>query len=419
MKPFFRITFYLSDKRHFDYYKNLLHALRERGEEPLLILNDTRSLYGGTELPEGYTQEMISLAEKSGFSFRLSSELLNEKKRYPLIVSTFAYYYKVPYGSIRLKSLLIRLISLLLFKLPLLKRVLQKPGWISDRIRMAAQTNNYHRSSDYPEHLHATYTVFYPKGLDISEESPPEVIRNLPDLFFCHGPYDQKVIEKNSGKEVIAIGYPRYDSLSETREVERARIVEEFGLDPDKPLVTWLPTYAKDGRNLNEWADLFTELAEEVNVILRPHPKLTDGNGDHDHLKQFRKSNIYIDSVAQRDMTDLYGASDVVCCDYGGTIFSALYTETSLILLDLSDHEAIATRRKTSSDIVVRKKLFHLSAREASLRGGLPAILKDPDLRMNQKEIQREVRNHYFGEHIPGESSLHAAESLIRKVEQL
>ncbi|TVQ64920.1 MAG: hypothetical protein EA360_11250 [Balneolaceae bacterium] len=413
MKKLPNIAFYISDKRHFDYFRNLLLALCEMGNEPVLILNDTRGLYGGKALPVGYVDEMKELAGESGFTYVISSESLRKKERFKLIVSTFAYYYKIPFGAVRLKSLLFYYLSTAILKIPLLKAVLHRFTGIQKRITASAAQITPGRNWVWPEQMHANQSVFFPKGLDISEQSPDKAIRELPDLFFCHGPYDQAIIQKNTGKPVIPIGYPRYDGLSRNREEERSRIVEEFGLNPEQPLVTWLPTFAKHGRNISEWLEQFRKLSDTVNVILRPHPKLMDEQS-RDFYSHLETSGAVLDHVAQRNMTDLYGASDFVCCDYGGTIFSALYTKTPLLLLDLSDHKTIAVTRNRSSDIRVRETLFHLTAEEAEERGGLQTLLNDQVFWEAQKVVQKNVRDLYFGKISIGESSHVAAKQLIK-----
>jgi hypothetical protein len=112
-------------------------------------------------------------------------------------------------------------------------------------------------------------------------------------------------------------------------------------------------------------------------------------------------------------MTALYAQSWLVCCDYGGTIFSAIYTCANLLLLNLHDHDEIAKKRNWSADIRVRKQIFNLTPDEAVQKGGLIHVISDQDLR-NKQSIQLEsARSEYFGDVQLGEGSIKTAKKLL------
>jgi len=374
----------------------------------MLVINDTRSQYGGDGVETNYKDEMAALAKERGMPFVFSREAITSGIVFRLIVSTFSYTYKVPMGKKMMRRAFARWISRNLGQ-PM-KNLL--PSFISEKISAYASDSYVINRWEYPEHLLAKESVFFPKGLDVSDDYPNPILRKIADHYFCHGRHDRKIMEKNIGKEIFEIGYPRYDRMDDYADGSKENLLEEFGMNTAKPLICWIPTYVPDTRNIREWIPHFKALNDSYNLLIRPHPKQVERD-DGSLVNLLKETGFYIDFKDDRDMTLLYAQSWLVCCDYGGTIFSAIYTGANLLLLNLQDHDTIAAKRNRSADIRVRNQIFNLTPGEADQKGGLLHVISDQDLRNEQSERLKSARLEYFGDVQLGEGSIITAKKLL------
>jgi hypothetical protein len=403
-----KIAFYIADKRHFDYFGNVIQEVKKLGGDIILVINDTRNIYGSGEVEMNYSDEMAALAKERGMPFILSRDAIVSGIFFRLIVSTFSYTYKVPFGKKILRRRFVRWLSRKLGQ-PF-KKIL--PSSLSERISTYASDNYIVNRWEYPEQLLAKEAVFFPKGLDINDDFPNQIVCEIADHYFCHGRYDHKIMEKNIGKEIFEIGYPRYDRLKNTDSVSSVDLIEEFSMDRSKPLICWVPTYFPDKRNIMDWISHFESLTDSYNLLVRPHPKQIERD-DGSLLHLLNEKGFYTDLKDDREMTSLYAESWMVCCDYGGTIFSAIYTGANLLLLNVKDHHMIEEKRNRSADILVRNRLLNLTPEEVLQWGGVRQIILDLELRKKQSEQMELVRRDYFGDIKLGEGSTLTAKKLL------
>lgn len=406
--PSKRIAFYLADKRHFDYFGNVINELVKLGEDPVVVINDTRNQDSSNPVDETYTAGMLANAKERGYTCVLSREAIKRNRKFKVIVSTFSYTYKVPLGK---EVGLHRFIKLVAKTIGNWLKPLA-PNSLKKRIVYFVSDEYSVREWSYPEHLLAEKVFFFPKGLDINDDYPDPLLREIADVYLCHGNFDRRIMEKNIDKEVFAIGYPRYDRLAENDDTTTTSLLQEFGMDRFRPLICWLPTYVEGAANIREWLPHFESLKGDYNVLVRPHPKQLERDGGT-LLENLAQTGLFIDQKDDRDMTTLYVQSHLVCCDYGGTIFSAIYTDADLLLLDISGHTEIAKKRECSADILVRKELFHLTLDEAGSQGGLLKIIQNEELRASQRKGIKQAREEYFGGVNIGEGSIKTAKKLI------
>lgn len=405
-----KIAFYFEDKRHFDYYGNIVEEVLNSGCKAILIINDTRSEYSSLPVNGQYVHEMIELAENTGIEYILSKEAILTGKKYRVIVSTFSYTYKVQLGKPIFKKYLAHKLSKVLVASGI-QSISKIPVNVIEKLSYFSSLDYNYRSWAYPEHLLGVNSIYFPKGLDIDDKFPPLMIQQLPDYHMCHGLYDKKIMEKNIGSEVYNIGYPRYDDLNCFKS-GKSGLISEFRMDKRKKIISWLPTYTVDKKNIIEWVDEFKYLTDDYNILVRPHPKQIDKD-DGSLINILKKRNFYVDLSASRNMSEIYAQSKLVCCDYGGTIFSAVYTGTPLLLLNTSNHSQTELNRSRSADVRVRKKLFNVNSAEIEERGGLKSIVKDNDFWKDQLKKQQIIRDNYFGPIEIGSSSKIAANKLI------
>lgn len=398
----------MADKRHFDYFGNVISELRKLGEEPVVVINDTRNTISSYPVDEDYAVEMIAIAKKKGYTTVSSSEAIMCERKFQVVVSTFSYVYKVPMGKVLVSHKLIKFVAKTIGQW--LKSV--APSGLKKRIVYFASDEYTVREWSYPEYLLADKAVFFPKGLDVNDDYPNPLLREIVDVYLCHGNFDGRIMEKNIGKEVFPIGYPRYDRLAEKDDTSTASLQEEFEMDRSRPLICWLPTYFRGVENIIEWLPHFETLVDKFNVLIRPHPKLLERDAES-LLEILSHSGLFIDQKVDRDMTALYAQSHLVCCDYGGTIFSAIYTYADLFLLDVTGHSEISRKREQAADILVRNELFHLTPNEARSKGGLLEIILNEELRASQRKGVKQARQEFFGGVNIGEGSIKTAKKLL------
>ena len=121
----------------------------------------------------------------------------------------------------------------------------------------------------------------------------------------------------------------------------KKNLIDEFILNKHKPLVLWMPSrldcdFTVD-HNVIGWLPFVNKLSDSYNVILRPHPHLIKLNPKLKPLLDNTKLNI--DYLEERSLSSLYAGSDVILCDYGGSIFSALYCNKKIALLKSENHK--------------------------------------------------------------------------------
>ena len=185
------------------------------------------------------------------------------------------------------------------------------------------------------------------------------------------------------------MGYPRYDSyFNNPPRKEELRVA--LGLDPNRKTIIWLPTAAKESCFFEPYLDEVESLTEDFNVILRPHP-LTREWAPRSLASLSRYSFKICDDVLQ-DMNVLYGVSDYVFCDYGGTAYSALYLDCQVLLLN---HPAAAETKayRHISSVDLRNHFLNISPDEARrLRG----ILDDTRFWKAQVAVRTKLREKFF-----------------------
>lgn len=135
-------------------------------------------------------------------------------------------------------------------------------------------------------------------------------------------------LKKNA--DIVPAGYPRNDELFQYQEGDVLRIKQQLGIDPEKKVILYAPT----------WRELFSDYLEkeEMDVVLRVSDSIDFSNlhqelGD-EYLILFRAHHLdakamdisrygdfIIDVTNYENVNDLYIISDLMISDYSGTIF--------------------------------------------------------------------------------------------------
>ncbi len=131
---------------------------------------------------------------------------------------------------------------------------------------------------------------------------------------------------KALGKETVILeeGYPRNDILNNYNEKDVAHIRTSLGIDNDKKVILYAPTYrdnqhsAKDGYTYKTEVDfdrLKEQFKDEYVILFRPH-WLVARNFD------FEKYNGFVYDVSDfDDISELYIISDMLITDYSSVFF--------------------------------------------------------------------------------------------------
>lgn len=222
------------------------------------------------------------------------------------------------------------------------------------------------------------------------------------DLILCFGPYQQARLAPLGKARIVQVGYPRYDGFFRARP-DRDAIVRRLGLDPSRRTVVWLPTWS-DLSSIPHYHDAVTALAGDHNVVVKPHPLTL--------VKEPAKMELLARNPALRvlredlDILEMYALADWVLSDYGGTAFSAIYTDRNLVLLDVPGAEANPQMAGGSSDLAIREDVARLTPERSRELGDL---LKDARTWERQAEVRARLRERFFAPYAGYSSSLAAA----------
>lgn len=411
-----KIGFFVSDKRHFDYFKNVFDALHQREVPFDMIVNDTRS-EANAIISDEYNRSMMEIAQQLGFPFRLLSEAIVSRVKYPYLVTTYSFKYTIRTDLPKLPERIIRAFGNALIKLTRLLNLHSIQKLLRDRL---LEYDMKFRQS--PERAIGEKVVLFPKGLDLNmDKFPDPSIMNEVDVYFCHGKIDAELIREKTGKTATIIGYPRYDTLYSHGDELVADLIQEFGLDQNKKLISWIPTYvSREGNpdfNFDNWLPHIEPLLKDFEIIIRPHPKRIERDAI-DLIERFKKMGFHVDILAERDMNQLYAASDFILCDYGGVVFSSIYTDSNLLMLNHANHVDEQERQKHLLVYMVRDKLLNLNITEMNENpDALLLLLNDFQIWDEQRNNRNVLRKECFGGVEAGVGSQLAADKLKEMLE--
>ncbi|UFS72434.1 CDP-glycerol glycerophosphotransferase family protein [Geomonas sp. RF6] len=233
----------------------------------------------------------------------------------------------------------------------------------------------------------------------------------LYDYILCFGPYQAERLDFTGGVK-LQMGYPRYDAYFQEKP-EREPLQRKFGCNPGKKTIVWLPTRGKLS-SVPIYLSAMSALTDRFNIVLKPHPlDLEEGSGIAASLRGAGLTHL-IDYMV--DNTELYQAADYILADYGGIIFSALYLDKNLLLLNVPGAESDPNiGGSNSEDIVIRGFLRSVDPGE---RDRIGEILSDEREWQMQKIKRGSLRKIFFASY-DGCSAAVAASTLnaIRQIE--
>jgi hypothetical protein len=207
------------------------------------------------------------------------------------------------------------------------------------------------------------------------------------DAILCFGPYQAEKLDFCSQTLKVQMGYPRFDRFF-NQPVDRERRLPELGCDPTRKTIVWLPTW-KDLCSIDLYAEAIAKLQASYNVIVKPHPiTITSEPARMQKLAGFRCC-----ITETFDNVELFQLADYLLCDYGGSAFGGIYTDSNVILLDLPNAERDAFVGTDSPDIWLRRVMPHIGPHEQER---LPELLEDEQLWQQQGQVRFELSQYFF-----------------------
>jgi len=225
---------------------------------------------------------------------------------------------------------------------------------------------------------------------------------NVFDEFFCHGPKDSEFYKKNFNAKTFIMGYPRYDNYLHNIDNKKAKkdLLKKYLCSSQKPTILWICTISELFSTIVTYAKYIEMLNDDYNIILRPHPIEINPIQRRFNKKVFdivNSKKFILNTNPSQNMEELYLISDYVFCDYGGSIFSALYCYKKILLLNHKNGiYDVNIRNSTSLEI----RNYLPSINESDCNKDFPKKIDDilsSSKIINQTKYARKI---YFGDQI-------------------
>ncbi|MDR0393314.1 MAG: CDP-glycerol glycerophosphotransferase family protein [Puniceicoccales bacterium] len=228
------------------------------------------------------------------------------------------------------------------------------------------------------------------------------------DTLLCNGEYQKERYEALGIKtEVIASGSPRFDKGNKT--VNKEVFLENYGLDTNKKTILWLPTHT-EATSVVGFLDIMQGLSAHYNIILKAHTHCYLEIKKLPQLISAMAPNIV--NINNMESTELLGVADYVFCDYGGSVFTAIYNDKNVLLLNAEDK--YAHKFKDSPEVEIRKEIINFYRHEGDK---LISALKDEKIWEEQKAIRKRIKDRFFSTYAEPSGKI-IADILLKKLEQ-
>lgn len=369
-----KIAFYINEEYIFDHYSNVMSNLKNNQFDIILDNKFKMPKYNN----------IISKLEKNGWNVKFLDDVMYLYQYKCLLTHLYLGGETKERGTIFSRCLIIilKFVNVLLRKL---------------KMKLQISVNMI-----YFQNILADYNIRFMYGADAGKNSFFEYNNNyneLFDMFFCHGPRDAEITKELFNKPVFEMGYPRYDNyfhkLKENS--DKNALLTQYRCDKNKKTILWICTMNKYFSTIETYSKTMKSVASQFNVIVRPHPLEIDPQYTRFNSKvlEIVKSDEFIlNDNPYQDMTDLYLLSDFVICDYGGSIFGALYMNKRVLLLNNQNvyKDKIVS---SSTAMEVRQYLPSINEDETSK---IIEYLSDNYLWVELDKKIIDCRKYYFGD---------------------
>lgn len=366
-----KIAFFVNEEYIFDHYRNVFFQLDKDDFEVVLENKFSSKKYAS----------LISELRSHSWNIRFLNEVLYIFKYKVLVTHLYLGGDTVKKGTV-----FSRLISIFI---PTLNKILIKFNF-----------NKICTNQQYFQNMIGVYNVRFMYGADSGGKKLSKY-NNLFDIFFCHGPRDSALIKSSFDKSVFEMGYPRYDNYFKNRNnlYQKSYLTDKYLCDKNKKTILWICTVSEYFSTIETYLAAMKDLTREYNVVVRPHPLEIDPQYSryNKQVHNIVNSGIFIlNNDAYQDMSELYLIVDYVFCDYGGSIFSALYVDKKIILMNHKD-VYMDVDVYSSTSIEIRDYLPSINIDDTKK---ISEYLIDDSFWSEREEKRREARSYYFGNSI-------------------
>lgn len=388
-KPINKIAFLISWPREIDMFSNLIKVVPSNKVE--VLVNDINSLESG----RSKSNKLIPyLLKKNNIKFKRFSNIY-KKKKYKILISTgeasaskvtlyslIRFFYSISIGLILEKTKIYKILFFL-FKRPF------TGGGLNCKVGLPW----------FPEKDIAETVIKFPDGADIKQKNYPyDYMQDIFDIFLSYSDKEIRLIQKKfKKKKCKKIDYFRYLGLTKSKNYLEDLTYHKY-FKKKKKILYWLPThidiYKEEDQNILLWYKKLSFLKNKFNLIIRPHPKTILRNKTI--IKKLKKEKFIIDKDHNRKIGNIIQASDVVLCDYGGTVFSSIFLNKSLSLLNLPDDYKYVLDLKLSKslDINIRGDLSVLNLNDQKKTIDKKILMT---LNFKYKKKINNLKKKYFG----------------------
>lgn len=207
------------------------------------------------------------------------------------------------------------------------------------------------------------------------------------DVIFCVGSFSKNIYDNAYGntKKILAIGSSRFENLSTSSNLEKYS---------NKKNIIWLPTHTPVS-SLPQFLNVIETLTNYYNVLLKPHSACFDEIFNLNKiLTKFPNIRIIKNEI---NSAELLNIADYVFCDYGGSVFTAIYNDKNVLFLN-SDNKDYLTQPYPfgfdSPEVLLRKEIINF---DTNCSGNeIIKALQDNNIWEKQKEIRKSIKERFF-----------------------
>lgn len=244
-------------------------------------------------------------------------------------------------------------------------------------------------------------------------------ILNQYDYMVGLGPYNKNKFVNElqiPEKIIVDLGVARTDEVVANRGkiVGDTELIATLGLVPDRPIITYMPTYWGASSVYNVGKAIIRNLPDEYNLIFRPHPQTPESIiNEYLGVISSKSGNVaYAPEGRFKDvtLTRMYEASTAIIGDISSVMLEAILIDKPLLFA----YDA-GGLRQTRKDVESIESVVDYSARiDIQSVRSLPYILQNALARGINKDIWQSTKDYTFFHH--DGTSVNSIAEFVRKI---
>lgn len=154
-------------------------------------------------------------------------------------------------------------------------------------------------------------------------------------------------------RKMLDLGIARTDEVIKHRGkvFEREKIASKLGLDPDAPMLSYMPTYWGGSSVHHIGKKIIQDLPEKYTLVFRPHPQTPTYIIEHYEAIIKNKPNVrYVPDGFDKDinMLTLFNASSAIIGDVSSVMLEAILVDKPLIFAGVTGREELEQKDLSS-----------------------------------------------------------------------